>query len=113
MLHQKSPKLAEHLTKNVPDCHPEFYLQELFLCLFTRHLAVDEAMRLWDVYVFEGDTILIRAAVAFILTREMALLGTKTVDEVIQVLGNAAGSAVAAPGAEDRFMAAVREAGKV
>ncbi|KFA65095.1 hypothetical protein S40285_03107 [Stachybotrys chlorohalonatus IBT 40285] len=115
MLRQKSPKLHEHLTNNVDECQPDYYMQELFMALFTRHLALDEAVRLWDVYVFEGDAVLVRAAVAFLLTREMTLLGCKTIDEVVEVLTTTSGNASPVPGqvgAEERFITAVREAGK-
>ncbi|KAI9158016.1 TBC domain-containing protein [Paramyrothecium foliicola] len=115
-LGQKSPTLHQHLTKKVEDADPEVYLSNLFMTLFTGQLAVDEAARLLDVYVFEGDAILVRAAVAYLLSREMSLLGTKTIDEVVSVMTS--GSDRAAPatsgmGAEDRFMNSVREAGKV
>ncbi|KAH7305964.1 hypothetical protein B0I35DRAFT_454190 [Stachybotrys elegans] len=113
-LSQKSPRLHEHLTKQITGLEPGYYLQEMFTALFTLHLTVDEAARLWDVYVFEGDALLIRAAVATILSREMTLLGCKTADEVVQVMMSVgSGSPVSTEaGADDRFIAAVREAGK-
>ncbi|EFY96604.1 Rab GTPase-TBC domain protein [Metarhizium robertsii] len=116
-LSHKSQPLHDHLTKTMRDVTPELYLGGMFLSLFTGHLAIDEAARLWDVYVFEGDALLVRAAVALLLSREMALLGSKTSDEVLAVItransSNGAARAVGEVGAEDRFMAAVREAGK-
>ena len=80
-LSQKSPNLHQHLT-NMPDHHADLYLESIFTGLFTRHLALDEAARLFDVYVFEGDSLLVRAGVALLLQKEMALLGTKSVAEV-------------------------------
>lgn len=85
--------------------------------MFTGHLAIDEAARLWDVYVFEGDALLIRAAVALLLSREMTLLGAKTADEIKAILSvrNAKVSSARLAGevgAEDKFMISVREAGK-
>lgn len=116
-LSHKSQPLYEHLTKTVQDVAPELYLNDMFLSLFTGQLAIDEAARLWDVYVFEGDALLVRAAVALLLSREMALLGSKTAEEVLEVMARSnvnSGStrAVGEVGAEDRFMAAVRTAGK-
>jgi hypothetical protein len=93
----------------------------MFTSLFTDNLALDEAARLWDVYVFEGDSILVRAAVALLVQKEMDLLAAKTVAEVKAVLqtGTADGSSatkkpvvLAGPGQEDRWIRAVREAGK-
>jgi hypothetical protein len=112
-LGSKSPTLHEHLTKKVQNAEPEAYLSNLFMTLFTGQLAVDEAARLLDVYVFEGDGILVRAAVAFLLRREMSLLGSKTIDEVMAVMTSGKEASVSEVGAEDRFMISVREAGKV
>ncbi|UNI17055.1 hypothetical protein JDV02_003435 [Purpureocillium takamizusanense] len=116
-LSHKSTTLFDYLTKTMGDVDPDFYLGDLFTSLFTGYLAVDEAARLWDVYVFEGDAVLVRAAVAVLLSREMALLGSKTADEIKTVIakGNAPKSsnrAIGDVGAEDRFMQSVREAGK-
>lgn len=117
-LAHKAAHLHKHLTKNVPDARPEEYLSKLFTGLFTDQLAIEEASRLWDVYVFEGDALLVRAAVAFLLSREPALLGTKTAEEVNTVLSERNAHVPSARpigeiGAEDRFMESVREAGKV
>jgi hypothetical protein len=119
-LAQKSPALHEHLTR-LPDHDPDHYLEPVFAGLFTRHLALDEATRLWDVYVFEGDALLVRAGVALLMRHEMALLGVGTVDEVRGVLSGTTGTAVeggkgpkvvGGQGEEERWMSAVREAGK-
>lgn len=116
-LAQKSPNLHQHLT-NLAGHDADLYLENIFTGLFTRHLALDEATRLWDVYVFEGDVLLIRAGVALLLQKEMALLGTKSVAEVQAILGTTPEGSksprvVAGDGEEDRWMKAVREAGKV
>lgn len=96
---------------------PALYLNDLFTSMFTSLLAIDESARLWDVYVFEGDALLVRAAVAVLMNREMDLLGSKTADEVWSVMSKAstestAPRAVGEEGAEDRFMQSVRDAGK-
>lgn len=123
---QKSRALHEHLTRTVQEAEPELYLGHMFTTLFTGYLALDEATRLWDVYVFEGDGLLVQAAVAVLLSREMALLGSKTGDEVKAVLLSSSSAAAAAepghgeggggPGGgvetEEGFMRAVREAGR-
>ena len=120
-LAQKSSALHKHLTKGVEGVKPEHYLERIFTSLFTQHLAIDEASRLWDIYVFEGDALLIRAAVAFLLQKEMVLLGSNSVDDVASALlagadnsKDASGSptVTAKIGAEEQFIAAVREAGR-
>ncbi|KAH6608340.1 tbc1 domain-containingfamily member 14 [Trichoderma cornu-damae] len=116
-LKTKSNSLYEHLTKTVQGVQLDHYLANIFTSLFTGHLAIDEAARLWDVYVFEGDMLLVRAAVAILLGREMDLLGSKTAEEVKAVLsrtsaGASSTRALSEVGAEDRFMQTVRDAGK-
>ncbi|CAM1512013.1 Fc.00g095260.m01.CDS01 [Cosmosporella sp. VM-42] len=116
-LGHKSAPLHHHLTENMEQARPENYLSNLFTGMFTGHLAIDEAARLWDVYVFEGDALLVRAAVAFMLSREMSLLGTKTAEEVRSVLSERNASVPSARpagemGAEDKFMLSIRDAGK-
>ncbi|TQW00881.1 TBC1 domain family member 14 [Cordyceps javanica] len=116
-LSHKSATLHAHLTSGVPDLAPEVYLGDVFSSIFTSLLAIDEAARLWDVYVFEGDALLVRAAVAVLMEREMDLLGSKTPDEVWAVMSKAsthstAPRAVGEIGAENKFIQAVRDAGK-
>ncbi|KAF4982311.1 hypothetical protein FZEAL_2040 [Fusarium zealandicum] len=113
----KSASLHEHLTKKVQDVNLEESLSGILTAMFTGHLAIDEAARLWDVYVFEGDALLIRAAVALLLSREMSLLGAKTAGEVKAILSQRNAKVASARlagevGAEDKFMISVREAGK-
>ena len=110
-LADKSSLLHAHLISLSPD--PDAYLSPIFTSLFTGSLAVDEAARLWDVYVFEGDTVLIRAAVALLLEEEGVTMAAKSVEEVRGVLlGGKRGRAVGDAGAEERWMGAVRAAGK-
>lgn len=109
----KSPSLHDHLTQKIPDANPDTFLRDVFLALFTCSLTIDEAARLWDVYVFEGDSILVQASVALIIKEEMSLLGSQTVGEVCGVLIGGTVTkrqkAVAEVGAEDRWMKVVRD----
>lgn len=113
---RKSPTLHDHLVR-LEDHDPDVYIAEVFTGLFTSHLALDEAARLWDVYVFEGDSVLMRAAVALLLQKEMTLMGTTNIDEVKATLTDKAGvkgsRVVGGQGEEDIWMKAVKEAGKV
>ncbi|KAL7628498.1 hypothetical protein AAE478_000013 [Parahypoxylon ruwenzoriense] len=78
----KSPRLHRHLTNSELGLQPDEYLRDVFTSCFTRHFSLDECTRLWDVYVFEGDSVLIRAGVALLLDTEMTLLGANTIKEV-------------------------------
>lgn len=102
------PLLHRHLT-SLSDPAP--YLAPLFTSLFTSSLAVDEAARLWDVYVFEGDAVLVRAAVALLQEEEGGVMAAGSAEGVRDVL-NGRGRAVGEVGAEERWMKAVRRAGK-
>ncbi|KAI0175513.1 TBC domain-containing protein [Hypoxylon sp. FL1284] len=109
-LSTKSPRLHQHLTNSELALDPDVYLGDVFASCFTRHFSLDECTRLWDVYVFEGDTILIRAAVALLLDLEVPVLGAKTSEEVRNVLENR-------PKADqqekvEEWMSRIREAGK-
>ncbi|OIW22587.1 hypothetical protein CONLIGDRAFT_216031 [Coniochaeta ligniaria NRRL 30616] len=117
-LSHKSPGLHEHLTR-LADHEPDLYLCDMFTSLFTENVALDEAARLWDVYVFEGDAILVRAGVALLLRQEMSLLGARSMADVKAVLESTSADGttkipvvVARNGADDRWIRAVREAGK-
>ena len=115
-LARRSTSLHDHLVK-LEDHNPDSYLADIFTGLFTSHLPLDQAARLGDVYVFEGDAVLVRAGVALLLPKEMALLGTKTMAEVRAILNYSAPGvkgprAVGGDGEEDRWMKAVKEAGK-
>lgn len=107
----KSRQLHDHLV-GLAQHDPDAYLVDIFTSLFTSQLALDEASRLWDVYVFEGDAVLVRAGVAVLLEHEMALLGTKTIGEVQKVIKGRKGKPVGRPGDEERWMNTLREAGK-
>ncbi|CAK7246009.1 MAG: hypothetical protein STHCBS139747_007630 [Sporothrix thermara] len=120
-LSSKSPVLVDHLT-HLHDNDPDVYLNSVFTSLFTGHRALDQVARLFDVYVFEGDAVLVRAGVALLLEKEATLLSTRDSAEVANVIcGSKSGdgterksqAVVAETGEEDRWMNAVREAGKV
>jgi len=116
MLGRKSEALHFHLTHTLHHVDPDEYLCTVFRSLLTSHLSIDEAARLWDVYGFEGDSVFVRAAVALLLEREMALLSAKTAGEISDVLRRAGvGTCQRAVGGdvgyEDKWMDSVRDAG--
>ncbi|KAH8815451.1 hypothetical protein F5884DRAFT_178988 [Xylogone sp. PMI_703] len=104
-LEAKSPRLSSHLSSIVPN--PDVYLRDIFMGLFTEHLSLDNASRLWDVVAFEGDSILVRAGVAYLVTLEGKLLGTQSEAEVREIVSKGFDGI-----SEEDWMRAVREAGK-
>jgi len=107
----KFPRLYNHLcavsTDIRFDIQPDVYLNPIFSGLFTCNLNLDAVTRLWDVWVFEGDAVLVRAMVAFLGCAESKLYGARTRQEVFHVLGG-----ILDTGGEEDWMRAVRDAGR-
>ncbi|KAI0536687.1 hypothetical protein GGR58DRAFT_514392 [Xylaria digitata] len=108
----KSPQLQRHLSDpNTIGPNFDMCLNAIFLALFTRQLSLDDCSRLWDVYIFEGDRILIQAAVALLLEREIPLLRAQTAAECQKILEGS--SEFARQGQDDDvFIRHVRDIGK-
>lgn len=86
MLQTSSPRLHAHLTSASLNLHPDMYLHSFFISLGTKGLSLDQASRLWDVMVFEGDMVIVRAATAFLMGVEGKLFGAETRAEVLEVV---------------------------
>lgn len=110
ILAKKTPRLHEHLVSDELHLDPDAYLSGFFSAMFTQHLSLDDCSRLWDVYVFEGDAVLVRAGVALLAENEGRLLVAKTPEEVLAVC--AAGHSKTLQGRGDDWMVRVRSAGK-
>ncbi|KAL2072873.1 hypothetical protein VTL71DRAFT_12216 [Oculimacula yallundae] len=102
----KSPRLLKHLTSL--NIEPSTYLANLFTSLFTENLSLDNASRLWDVVVFEGDGVLVRAAVAYLVALEGKLFGCESGEQVRMVVEGGLPTEIG----EEDWMGAVRGAGK-
>lgn len=55
------PYLAEHL-RNI-EVTPDLYILDWLLTVFSRPLPIDAAVRIWDVYLRDGEEFLLRAAI--------------------------------------------------
>lgn len=102
----KSPHLHTHLTTN--SFSPDTVFTEIFSSLFTKCLSLDQATRLWDIMVFEGDAIAVRAGVAYLGCLESKLFAVSSQSEVDAVLRNGLGGAFD----EEDWIARVKGAGK-
>ncbi|KAI0523937.1 hypothetical protein F5B22DRAFT_633988 [Xylaria bambusicola] len=105
----KSPQLYKHLFNDISQEFSDACLNETFTTLFTKHLSLDDCTRLWDVYIFEGDGVLISAAVALLLECEMTILSTRSVEECANVLQAHAKRIPPAAQDEDVFIRRVRD----
>lgn len=91
---------------------PQEWLEPMLSTLLVKHLDVDTVSRIWDVYGFEGDKVLVRAVVGVLSRLESRLYGTR--EEVLALLGwEAEEWSKAMVGDEEEVMRAVRSAGKV
>ncbi|KAI1173635.1 hypothetical protein F4777DRAFT_589711 [Nemania sp. FL0916] len=111
ILAARSPTLVKHIvdTESI-NSDLEIRLTAIFMSLFTKHISLDDCTRLWDVYVFEGDDVLIHAAAALLLQKEMSLLPTHSAAEFSKVLDDCAKTGIQEPDS-DGFMKRVRAIG--
>ncbi|KAI9655690.1 MAG: hypothetical protein M1831_004842 [Alyxoria varia] len=79
----KQPKLHEHLMSLHLSLND--LLGPLCQSLATSHLSPEDAARIWDVLVFEGDGVVVRSAVGILGKLESKLYGQT--DEIKAVLG--------------------------
>ena len=106
----KSPSLHAHLTSPSISLHPSEYLDPIFRCLFAYNLPHSHLLRVWDIFVFERDMALVRAAVAALVRLEGKLYGSR--DDVLGLIGWGFEGEWDV-GGEDEFVRAIRDAGKV
>lgn len=103
----KFPRLYLHLCNHIRfDTQPGRFLDTIFASLFAQQLSLDAVTRLWDIWVFEGDAVLVRAMVALFGVLETRLSAADSAEEIFAVMKE--GTDV---GEEDWIMA-VRDAGR-
>jgi len=66
------PKLHKHFIEN--SIRPSMYASQWFLTLFALNFSFDVLMRIWDVYLLEGEKMIYRVAIAILLKNENELL---------------------------------------
>lgn len=70
-------------------------------------MNLDHATRLWDIMVFEGDAVLVRAGVAYLTAMEGKLFGASSHKEVCEIVKGGLENM-----GEEEWVKAVRSAGK-
>ena len=99
----------------------EEVFEPMFRTLFANGLDPDRLSRVWDCWVFEGDRVVVRTAVAVLGCLESRLYSLDSRDQTLELLGWGPRGKdgqneywdLQATGDEDAFMRQVREAGKV
>lgn len=85
ILMQKAPRLYSHLTSPSVKINPEFIFRGLLTSMGTAYLSVDNAARLWDIMVFEGDAIVLRATAAYLINIEAQLFSADTTQQILEL----------------------------
>lgn len=79
-LRYKFPRLSSHLYETLKLSHEEIW-EPIFRSLLTNGLDLERLSRVWDCWVFEGDRIIIRAAVAVLGCLQTQLFGFPTAND--------------------------------
>lgn len=80
----KLPQLFDHL--HMLGLAPLTYLSPMLKSRFTDLLNLDQVMRVWDVYVFEGDAFLLRTALSALDYGKHRLYGCDSSHKVLDIL---------------------------
>ncbi|KAL5351415.1 hypothetical protein ACLOAV_003274 [Pseudogymnoascus australis] len=106
-LSAKFPRLYSHLCSTIQiDQQPGPCMNATFSSLFTKQLSLDVITRLWDIWVFEGDAVLVRAMVALLGTLETKFYGANSGREVLAILNDSTVEG------EEEWVMALRDAGR-
>lgn len=106
-LSAKFPRLYSHLCSTIQiDQQPGPCVNSIFSSLFTKQLSLDVITRLWDIWVFEGDAVLVRAMVALLGSLESKFYGANSGREVMAILNDSTVEG------EDDWIMALRDAGR-
>lgn len=84
LLAKKCPRIAAHLEAMEFDV--SLVATEWFLCLFSKSLPSETAMRVWDVLFNEGAKVLFHVALAIFKMKEEELLSANQIGDVIDIL---------------------------
>lgn len=101
------PHLSLHLNQICGfNANPGALVDEVLRSLFTQSLNLDCVTRLWDVWVFEGDQVLIRGLVAMLGMMESRLMDAKDSEAAIRVMKEGLNTT------EESWMEGLKTAGK-
>ncbi|XP_071520095.1 uncharacterized protein [Panulirus ornatus] len=78
------PHLADHL-RNIK-VTPDLYVLDWLLTVFARPLPLDAAVRIWDVYLRDGEEFLLRAAIGILKLYETVLTNQECTATAAQFL---------------------------
>eukprot|EP00002_Diphylleia_rotans_P033496 TRINITY_DN7129_c0_g1_i1.p1 TRINITY_DN7129_c0_g1~~TRINITY_DN7129_c0_g1_i1.p1 ORF type:complete len:998 (+),score=228.82 TRINITY_DN7129_c0_g1_i1:101-3094(+) len=81
LLQEKLPKVYAHLLSL--DASLEPITMQWFLCLFVNVLPFETTMRIWDIFFFEGNKVLLRISLALIKMLERRILAASSLAEVM------------------------------
>lgn len=79
-----TPRLYNHFVQQ--DVNTLKIIQSLLSSMFTKQLNLDTVLRIFDIYLFEGDSFLLRCILALINKLNWKLFGSR--DDIYQLLGD-------------------------
>jgi len=83
LMRDELPQLATHFA--IERVEPEMYVVNWVMSMFCRTLSLDAASRVWDLYFYEGEAVVLRTAVAVLKLLQARLLEMQF-DEIAHVL---------------------------
>lgn len=85
LVQQNLSKIYAHCSSNYVDF--QIVVMPWFMCLYTKTLPLDSALRVWDVMMLEGGSCtLLRFALAILQKHESTILGLKDTGDLMQYL---------------------------
>jgi hypothetical protein len=80
------PKVYDHFKKN--SFHPSMYALQWFITIFAVNFKFDVLVRIYDVFLLEGEKVLYRLALAILKLSEEKLLLYREFENVLEVFKN-------------------------
>ena len=78
-----------HIHKKLEDNQIQLpFITNWFLCLFLNTLRPEVALRVWDIFLNEGDKVLFRIAMALFKTSEKLIVNAKDAGDLFSILRN-------------------------
>eukprot|EP01103_Thecamoeba_quadrilineata_P011501 TRINITY_DN2762_c0_g1_i2.p1 TRINITY_DN2762_c0_g1~~TRINITY_DN2762_c0_g1_i2.p1 ORF type:complete len:770 (+),score=117.65 TRINITY_DN2762_c0_g1_i2:2-2311(+) len=81
---EKIPQIVKHL--NSLDIEVSHIIAQWFLCLYVGYLPTETVLRVFDAFLIEGSSVLIRVALALFKINEPEILECTDFDELFQIL---------------------------
>ena len=86
LLFNNLPDLCSHL--ELLNILPEDYFDEWNKCIFCKNFNIDIAMKIWDLFVVQGEKIIFDAGIAILMELQDDLFDCEEKEEALEILLN-------------------------